>query len=123
MNNATERGLPTGLDGAVVFPTAGHLVEPALADVQVGGVVVLAPVSMSPVVIRDYSATLWGRDLRTLYNVNRKDSREFLDLVSRTDFAMGTEVFSFEECQEAMIRAKQGRLAQPNAVVHVSRAT
>jgi propanol-preferring alcohol dehydrogenase len=119
-DNATERGMPIKLDGAVVFPTGGHLVERALADVKVGGVVVLAPVSMSPITIGDYSATLWGRDLRTLYNVNRKDSREFLDLASRVDLTMGTEVFSFEECQEAMIRAKKGRLAQPNAVVRIS---
>ncbi len=32
----TARGTPLELDGAVVFPTGGHLVERALADVKVG---------------------------------------------------------------------------------------
>jgi propanol-preferring alcohol dehydrogenase len=118
-DNAAERGMPVELDGAVVFPTGGHLVERALADVKVGGVVVLAPVAMSPITIRDYSVTLWGRDLRTLYNINRSDSREFLNLVGRMDLTMGTEVFPFEECQQAMVLAKQGRLTRPNAVVRV----
>ena len=72
---------------------------------------------MSPIEIRDYSVNLWGRDLRTLYNINRKDSQEFLELAARTDLAMDTEVFPFEQCQDAMSRVKHGMLAQPNAVV------
>ena len=39
-----------------------------------GGVLVLAPVSMSTIEIRDYSTDLWGRDIRTLYNINRGDA-------------------------------------------------
>jgi hypothetical protein len=74
---------------------------------------------MSPIIIRDYSSTLWGRDLRTLYNINRGDSRDFLNLIGRMDLTMGTQVFPFEDCQQAMVLAKQGRLAQPNAVVRI----
>ena len=50
--NAGESGMPARLDSAVVFPPAGPLVEPALEQVKVGGVVVLAPVAMTPIEIR-----------------------------------------------------------------------
>jgi hypothetical protein len=33
---------------------------------------------------------------------------------------MGTSLFPFEELPEALIRAKQGKLEQPNAVIQVS---
>jgi len=46
-------------------------VEHALSQLGVGGVLVLAPVSMTPIEIKDYSGHLWGRDIRTLYNVRK----------------------------------------------------
>lgn len=109
--------MPVELDAAVLFPPVGQLVEPALRQVKVGGVVVLAPVSMSTIAIEDYSNHLWGRDLRTLYNINRHDAREFLDLASDVDLGMGVELVSPDDAQEAMIRLGHGRLSEPNIVV------
>jgi propanol-preferring alcohol dehydrogenase len=118
--NALKDGMPVTLDAAVVFPPAGPLVEAALRDLRVGGVLVLAPVAMSTIEIRDYSADLWGRDIRTLYNINRGDALEFLELAGHIDLALGVEVFPFEALPDAMIRAREGRLRQPNAVVRVA---
>ena len=66
--------------------------------------------AMSTIEVLDYSANLWGRDIRTLYNVNRPDSREFLRIAGDVDLSVGVETFSFADLPEAMIRLKRGRL-------------
>jgi propanol-preferring alcohol dehydrogenase len=112
--------MPVQLQASVVFPPAGPLVEAALKDLEIGGILVLAPVAMSAIEILDYSANLWGRDIRTLYNVNRPDSREFLRIAGEVEFSLGVETFSFEDLPEAMARLKSGKLQAPNAVVRVA---
>lgn len=119
--DASKETMPNRLDAAVLFPPAGNLVEPALAQLQAGGTLVMAPVSSSSIVIRDYSANLWGRSIRTLYNVNMTDAREFLVLAEDLDLEMGVTVFPFESLPDALIQTKQGRLKEPNAVLQVAR--
>lgn len=117
--NAAESGMPVTLDASVIFPPAGQLVELALRDVVIGGTLVLAPVAMTPIEIADYSRNLWGRDIRTLYNVNRRDAAELLELAAHVDLALGAEVFAFEDLPEAMIRLRHGQLKAANAVVRI----
>ena len=112
--------VPGGVAGGEVFPPAGGLVAASLRDLRVGGVLVLAPVSMSPIEIREYSADLWGRDIRTLYNVNRGDALEFLELAAHVDLALGVEEFPFEALPDAMRRLKDGTLRQANAVIRIA---
>ena len=119
VGNAAEDPLPVALDAAIVFPPAGQLVELALRRVKPGGVLVLAPVAMSTIEIGQYSANLWGRDIRTLYNVNRRDAEDFLRLAEEIDMSLGTEVFPFERCQEGMIRVRNGAIREANAAVRV----
>ena len=118
--NAAEEEIPVELDAAIVFPPAGPLVELALRKVRIGGVAVLAPVAMSRIEIHDYSTHLWGRDLRTLYNVNRRDAEEFLGLARKVDLGLGVDVFSFTDLQDALIRVGRGELQQSNAVVRMT---
>jgi propanol-preferring alcohol dehydrogenase len=110
---------PPDLDAAIVFPAAGGLVELASRQVKPGGVIVLAPVAMSLIRIEDYSSNLWGRDIRTLYNVNRRDAEELLQFAREIDLGLGTEVFPFEACQEGMIRVRCGEIGEANAAVRV----
>jgi hypothetical protein len=77
-------------------------------------------VSASPSRIENYSENLWGRDIRTLYNLTTSDAEEFLEMVDRLDLEMGTSLFRFKDLQETLILARQGNLAQPNAVIHIS---
>ena len=115
--NAMEERMPCTLDSAIVFPPAGSLVEPVLSQLEKGGILVMAPVSASPIFIDDYSRNLWGHDIRTLYHLKRTDAEEFIEMIGRLDLRSGTSVFAFEELQDALILAKQGRLEQPNAVI------
>jgi propanol-preferring alcohol dehydrogenase len=118
--NAAQEQMPCKLDAAILFPPAGSLVEPILSQLEKGGVLVMAPVSASPIVIESYSENLWGRDIRTLYNLNRSDAQAFIEIVDQLDLDVGTSVFSFEALPDALIRAKQGKLEQPNAVIKIA---
>jgi propanol-preferring alcohol dehydrogenase len=119
VGNAAENPLPVTLDAAIVFPPAGGLVEIALRRLKPGGVLVLAPVAMSTIEIGEYSAHLWGRDIRTLYNVNRRDAEQFVSMAREIDMNLGTEVFPFEKCQDALIRVRRGHIGQANAAIRV----
>ena len=118
--DAAKEEMPCNLDAAILFPPAGNLVEPVLSQLEKGGILVMAPVSASPITIEDYSANLWGRDIRTLYHLRRSDAEEFFDIADQLDLEVGTSIFSFEELQDALILAKQGELEQPNAVIQIA---
>ncbi len=118
--NVFEEEMPVKVDKAIIFPPAGNLVEIALSNLDVGGILVLAPVSSSRIVIEDYSRNMWGRDIKTLYNVRKDFAQEFLSMVGELGISIGKEVFPFEKLQDAMILMKDGKLKEPNAVVKVS---
>jgi propanol-preferring alcohol dehydrogenase len=71
-------------------------------------------------VIERYSENLWGRDIRTLYNLKRSDAEEFFAIVDRLDLEVGVSLFPFEELQDTLILARRGELEQPNAVIEVA---
>jgi propanol-preferring alcohol dehydrogenase len=118
--DAAKEEMPHKLSAAILFPPAGNLVEPVLSQLERGGVLVMAPVSASPIAIEHYSEHLWGRDIRTLYNLRRSDGEEFLEMVDQLALRVETSVFPFEELQDALILAKQGKLQQPNAVIQIA---
>ncbi len=118
--DTSKERMPCKLDSAILFPPAGNLVELVLSQLERGGRLVMAPVSASPIVIENYSENLWGRDMRTLYNLKKSDAEEFLAIVDRLDLRVGTSLFLFEELQEVLILAKRGKLKQPNAVLEVA---
>jgi len=118
--DASKESMPCSLDAAIVFPPAGNLVEPALACVERGGTVVLAPVSSSPIMIDHYSDNLWGRSINTLYNLNQKDAEEFFGMVENLDLNIGVKRFPFEALQEALVQVKQGKIEEPNVVIDVA---
>jgi propanol-preferring alcohol dehydrogenase len=117
--NAAQERMPCKLDAAIIFPPAGNLVEPVLSQLEKGGVLVMAPVSASRIVIENYSQNLWGRDIRTLYNLKRADAEAFIEMVNSLELQVGTRVFPFEALQDVLVLAKQGKLGQPNAVIKI----
>jgi propanol-preferring alcohol dehydrogenase len=118
--NAAKEKMPCKLDAAILFPSAGNLVEPILSQLEKGGTLVMAPVSASPIWIENYSENLWGRNIRTLYNLSRSDAEEFFKIVDRLELEMGTSPFLFKDLQDTLILARQGKLEQPNAVIKIS---
>jgi propanol-preferring alcohol dehydrogenase len=119
VGNVMKEKMPVTLDSAILFPPAGELVEPALAQVEKGGILVLAPVSMSPVELKNYSENLWGRDIRTLYNVKKNEADEFLKIAGQIEMKMGRRIFPLEELQDAMIQMRKGKIKEPNTVIKI----
>ncbi len=118
--DASKKDLPCKLDKSIVFPPAGNLVEPALEKLEVGGILVLAPVSMSTIEIKNYSQNLWGRDIRTLFNVKKSWGEEFLNIADEMQIKVGKEVFPFEKLQDVLILVRKGEIKEPNAVIKIS---
>ena len=118
--NAAKEEMPIQLDAAIIFHPAGNLVEPVLSQVAVGGTLVLAPVSMSPITIDNYSQNLWGRSIKTLYHLKRADAEGFIKIIRGLDTDVGAVLFPYESLPDALILAKHGRLDQPNAVIKVT---
>ncbi|MEA3441432.1 MAG: alcohol dehydrogenase catalytic domain-containing protein [Chloroflexota bacterium] len=115
--NTAEEGMSVQLDAAVLFPPVGSLVEPILSQLKPGGILVMAPVSSSAIYIRNYSQNLWGRTIKTLYQVKPSDAEEFIDISRDLIMKVGTTQFPFEELPQALIRVKHGEIDQPNAVI------
>jgi propanol-preferring alcohol dehydrogenase len=120
VGDTSKKTMPAQLDAAILFPPAGDFVEPILKQLRPGGTLVMAPVSSTPITIQNYSSYLWGRSIRTLYNVNKTDATEFIRLAENLDSRPATVVFPFESLPQALIQAKQGSLASPNAVLQVA---
>jgi len=118
--DTSKEKIPCKLDSAIVFPPAGNLVEPALSQVDKGGIVVLAPVSSSPIVIENYSENLWGRTLETLYNVKKSEADEFLEIADRLQMKPERGVFPFEELQDVLIAVRHGKMKVANSVIEIA---
>ncbi|MEA1995336.1 MAG: alcohol dehydrogenase catalytic domain-containing protein [Campylobacterota bacterium] len=117
--DASKKDLPCKLDKSIVFPPVGNLVEPALTQLGIGGILVLAPVSMSTIEIKNYSQNLWGRDIRTLFNVKKSWGEEFLNIANEMQIKAGKEIFPLEGLQDALILVRKGKIKEPNAVIKV----
>ena len=101
---------PEELDAALVFAPVGELVPAALRAVAKGGTVVCGGIHMSDIPAMPYEL-LWGeRVLRSVANLTRADSDEFLELAPRVPVRTEVEPFRLEEANEALDRMRGGNL-------------
>ena len=119
-SDTSKEQMPCKLNSAIVFPPAGNLVEPVLSQVEQGGTVVLAPVSSSPIVIKNYTENLWGRTLETLYNLKKSEADEFLEIADRLQIKPERGIFPFEDLQDVLITVRQGKATVANSVIKIS---
>ena len=114
-----EDEIPELLDGSIIFPPAGNLVPHALSQLASGGRLVLGPVTMTPIEIKDFNLIWQERSIISLAHITRKDGTEFLQLANEIKPRTSIEVFPFEELPEALIRVKNGRV-NGNAVIQIA---
>ena len=120
VGNIIEEDFPEKLDAIILFPPVGDLVEKALSQLTRAGVLVLSAVSMSEIKIRNYSKNLWGRQIKTLYNVKLSDGNEFLKIANNLNLTIKKSIFKFEELQDALISFKRGKIKGLVGVVKIS---
>jgi propanol-preferring alcohol dehydrogenase len=109
---------PDLLDAGIIFPPAGNLVEFALSQLGRDGRLILAPVYMTPIDIKDYNNIWLERSIKSLAHISRDDGREFLKIAGEMDIKTNKEVFPFEELDEVLPLVKHGKI-KGNAVIKV----
>jgi propanol-preferring alcohol dehydrogenase len=97
---------PVKLDASIIFAPAGELVPIALRGLRKGGSLVLGGIHMSPIPSFDYSIIYGERLVRSVANNTRSDGREFLVEAARIPVRTHTQVFSFDQANEALIALK-----------------
>jgi len=111
--------IPVLLDGGIIFPPAGNLVAHALSQLDSGGRLVLGPVTMTPIEIKDYNLIWQERSIISLAHITREDCNEFLQLANNINLKASIEVFAFKDLQEALICVKDGKV-NGNAVIQIA---
>ncbi len=111
--------IPVRLDGGIIFPPAGNIVSYALSQLDSGGKLVLGPVTMTPIEIKDYNLIWQERSIISLAHITRKDCVEFLQLANNINLKTSIEVFPFEDLQEVLIQVKHGKV-NGNAVIQIA---
>ncbi len=106
-------------DGGIIFPPAGNLVSFALSQLDSGANLVLGPVTMSPIEIKDYNLIWQERSIISLAHISRKDGIEFLQLANDMDMKTSIEVFPFDDLPEVLIQVKHGKVTG-NAVIQIA---
>lgn len=113
-----EDRLPCKLDAGIIFPPAGNLVEFALGQLDRGGKLILAPVTMTPIEIKDYNLIWMEREVKSLANITRRNATEFLEIASKTKMKTRMKVFPFNKLPDTMIALKRGEI-KSNAVIKI----
>jgi propanol-preferring alcohol dehydrogenase len=109
---------PEPLDAAIIFAPVGPLVPTALRAVERGGTVVCAGIHMSQIPNFSYDI-LWGeRVLRSVANLTRRDTDEFLALAPKVPVKTRPLPYALEQANEALNDLRAGRL-QGAAVLQI----
>jgi propanol-preferring alcohol dehydrogenase len=108
---SSDEAAPLGLDGAIIFASAGELVPKALRDVEKGGTVVCGGIHMTDIPSFPYAA-LWGeRVIRSVANLTRADAREFLELAPRIPVRVEAHAYPLERANDALEDLRKGRIS------------
>jgi len=97
---------PVSLDASIIFAPAGELILPALKAIKKGGTLVLGGIYMSPIPSFDYSLIYGERTIRSVANNTRRDGEEFIVEAAGLPIVTRTQVFKFNEANEALIALK-----------------
>ena len=109
---------PERLDAAIIFAPVGALVPLALRAVRKGGIVVCAGIHMSDIPSFPYSF-LWGeRILKSVANLTRQDSEEFLKLAPNVPVKTNVQPYALEDVNIALDDLRNGRVKGTAVIVN-----
>lgn len=102
---------PVKLDAAIFYPPAGELISNTLSLLLPGGRLILSPIYMSPIEIKNYTSLLWmERSIKSVANVTRRDGTEFLKIADELQIKSRIELFDFDNIPEALIKVSKGEI-------------
>jgi alcohol dehydrogenase, propanol-preferring len=101
---------PERLDAAIIFAPVGALVPAALRATDRGGVVVCGGIHMSDIPSFPYRLLWEERVVRSVANLERRDSEEFFKLAPQVPVRTTVETFPLADANEALTRLRAGRI-------------
>lgn len=101
---------PQPLDAAILFAPDGSLVPQALRAVRKGGRVVCGGIHMSDIPGFPYRLLWEERQLLSVANLTRDDSRAFFAIASRAGIATHTKPYPLDRANQALADLRQGRI-------------
>jgi len=111
---------PVKLDATILYPPAGELIPYVLSLLSPGGRLILSPIYMSPIEIKDYTKLLWmERSIKSVANITRTDGIEFLEIADELKIKSRVEIYDFDEIPEVLIKVAKGKI-NGTAVVKLS---
>jgi len=111
---------PVKLDAAIFYPPAGELVSYVLSLLSPGGRLILSPIYMSSIEIKDYTKLLWmERSIKSVANITRRDGIEFLKIADEIKIKSRIELYGFDDIPEALIKVSEGKI-EGTAVAELS---
>jgi propanol-preferring alcohol dehydrogenase len=102
---------PERMHSSIIFAPAGWIVPEALKDLDRGGTLALAGVTMTPIPELDYDELLyWERGVRSVANFTRQDAEELLEVAAEIPIETTVETFPLEEANEALLALKRSEI-------------
>lgn len=106
-----NKKLPVKLDAAIFYPPAGELIPYVLSLLEPGGNLILSPIYMSPIEIKDYTNLLWmERSIKSVANITRKDGVDFLKIADELKIESRIELYNFNEIPDTIIKLSKGKI-------------
>lgn len=102
---------PVKLDAAIFYPPVGELIPYILSLLEPGGKLILSPIYMSPIEIKDYTNLLWmERNIKSVANITRRDGIDFLKIADELKLKSRIELYSFDNIPETLIKVSKGEI-------------
>ncbi|CRX38357.1 zinc-dependent alcohol dehydrogenase family protein [Estrella lausannensis] len=101
---------PEPLDAIIIFAPLGDLVPKALMRVRKGGAVILAGIHMSDIPSFPYRVIFEEKSLKSVANLTRKESAEFLEIAKKLPVKTFTESYRLSEINEAFHQMQTGKV-------------
>jgi propanol-preferring alcohol dehydrogenase len=102
---------PERMHSSIIFAPAGWIVPEALKDLDRGGTLALAGVTMTPIPELDYDELLyWERGVRSVANFTRQDAEELLEVAAEIPIETTVETFPLKEANEALLALKRSEI-------------
>ena len=103
---------PVKLDAAICYPPAGELVPYVLPLLEPGGRLILSPIYMSLIEIKNYTKLLWmERSIKSVANITRRDGIEFLKTADELKLKSRIELYAFDDIPEILTKVSKGEIS------------
>jgi alcohol dehydrogenase, propanol-preferring len=109
-SGAPEESPPELMQSSIIFAPAGGLVPIALRNLDKGGTLALAGITMTNIPEIEYNLIYGERTIRSVANTTRIDAQELLEAAQRYHVRTVIEKFPLDQANEVLLMMKQSRL-------------